>query len=776
MIASVIVTVSNSNVDQQFDYNVPGTMQSIIKVGSRVKVTFGKADRTIMGYVINVKDETDFSGNLKDITEVLDIEPLISSNMFELAKYIKYDSVSPMVRILNMMIPKALRLKTVKYINVLNYNDLDADLAILFGGKTLLEYTSSLNEYTYKIQKEILKGNIEISYDAFTTVKEKVVDKYHINMDKYFTSNIKTSDYVKDVLRRLVDEVPLTVNEIVDNYELSIYMVRSLIKKGILSKVSEKESRVKEHRISIASKYKSPDFEKVSNTYQKLISEERIPKLWIPKDNVETELILIKNVLDNIEKGKNTLIITPDILSSYKYSSFIRKETKQSTLCINSDLSDGELLDAYNEIKKDKYKVYVSTLVGALYPYKNIGTIIMMNSENDNYFNDQSPRFDLKKVMIKRASLEDSSIIMHSLSPSIKEYCRGLARSMDYYIMVDNRDKKEISNVELIDLKEELLRGNTSYISERLLKLIRITKAKGLQSVLIINNKNYATSVICRKCGHVHKCPKCDLTLKYNKKNNQLICPACSYRISFNETCPACSTNSLRLNGIGIEKLEEELKEKLDSFNIVSIDSPNYKEFQDKLLEIENKNVDVIISTDTYSKSIYNKYVGLVAIINIDTVAMSPNYDAFEKAYNLLVNTNELLQYNKEGYFVIQTYNVDLPIIKDFITGDYIGYIKKEISNRKILKNEPFYFINRIFVKAKYEEMFTEADLIKRLLKELLHEQVFISGPTYNKTEMAAQLIIKHRFEDISKHYQKIYEQYKFSDIEVIFDKYPKYL
>ena len=79
-------------------------------------------------------------------------------------------------------------------------------------------------------------------------------------------------------------------------------------------------------------------------------------------------------------------------------------------------------------------------------------------------------------------------------------------------------------------------------------------------------------------------------------------------------------------------------------------------------------------------------------------------------------------------------------------------------------------------VKAKYDEMFVEADLIKRLLKELLNEQVFITGPTYNKTEMAAQLIVKHRFEDISKYYRKIYEQYQFSEIQVIFDKYPKYL
>ncbi len=776
MIASVIINVANSNVDQQFDYLVPDAMQDIIKVGSRVKVEFGEANRTIMGYVFDIKEQTDYTGKLKEIVELLDLEPLITENQFKLAKYIQYDSLSPLVRILNMMIPNALRLKTVKYLNATNLNAIDAEIAMLFGGKTKIEYTNRLYKYNSKINKEREKGNIEITYDALQNTKEKIVNKYQIDMDAYFTMNYRCSDYVKDVLRSLVEEVPLTKNEIVDNYDISLYMVNSLIKRGILTKVCEKTSRVKEKQVVVSSKYRSVDFEEIEPIYEKLATNDKLPRLWIPKDITETELVLLKIVKENNLNNKKTLVITPDILLSYKYSSLIRKETTSKVLCINSSLSDGELLDCYNEIKNKEDDVYVTTPVGSLLPYEELGSIILMYSENDNYFNDQSPRYDLKKVMIERAKLENASLIMHSLSPSIKEYVRGLARSEDYYIMIDNRDKKEMSNVEVINLKDELLHGNTSYVSERLLKLIRINKAKGLQSVLVVNNINYSNSVICRNCGHVHRCPKCDISLKYNKKNNQLVCPSCSYRITYSDTCQKCGTSSLRMNGIGIEKLVEELKERLDNYNICVIDNPSYTEFETKLVEIENKVVDIIISTDTYIKSIYNKYVGLVGIINIDSIAMSSNYNAFERAYNLLVNTSELLQYNKEGYFLIQTYNTEMPIIKDFVTGDYIGYLKKEISNRKLLKNEPFYFINRILVKAKYEEMFVEADLIKRLLKEMLRDQVFIVGPSYNKTEMAAQIIIKHRFEDISKYYRKIYEQYQFSNVQVIFDKYPKYL
>lgn len=776
MFASVIINVPNSNVDQKYTYLVPNNAENIIKVGSRVKVPFGNADRTIMGYVLELLEEVNVSFEMKEILEVLDIEPVLSNIQIELANYIKYDALSPYVRILNMMIPKALRLKTVKYINIINYNELDAELALVFQGKQTIEYNSKYYEYNYKILKEKELGNIEISYDVKSLTTDKVVDKYYLNMDLYLTNNVKLSEYVADVLRLMIDEEPLTINEIVDRYELSHYMVRSLIKKGLFKKTSEKVSRTKERNVPVFTKYKPNDYENYESLYEKLVENKEYPHLWIPKDNKETEIVLLKTIKNNIVDSKNTLIICSDILSTYKYSSLIRKETGTDVLCINSTLNDGELLDSYSEIKENKYNVYVTTSVGSLLPYQNIGTIIMLNSESDNYFNDQSPRFDLKKVMIKYSKLISANLIMHSLSPTVKEYCRGLDRKDGYYIMIDNRDKKEVKNVEVIDLKEELLKGNNSYVTERLIKLLRITKAKKKQSVLVINNKNYSTSVICRSCGHVHKCPRCDLSLKYNKKNEQLICPACSYRTAYDKTCPNCKTNNLRLNGIGIEKLVEELSERLEAFSIISIDNPTFSEFQDKLYQIENKEVDIIISTDTYIKSIYNKNIGLVGIINIDSIAMSSNYNAFEKAYNLLVNTQELLEHNEDGLMVIQTYKVESSYLHDYITGDYISYLKKEINNRKILKNEPFYFINRIFVKASYDEMFVEANLIKRLLKELLHEQVFIIGPTYNKTEMAAQLIIKHRFEDISSYYQKIYEQYQFSEIQVIFDKYPKYL
>lgn len=125
---------------------------------------------------------------------------------------------------------------------------------------------------------------------------------------------------------------------------------------------------------------------------------------------------------------------------------------------------------------------------------------------------------------------------------------------------------------------------------------------------------------------------------------------------------------------------------------------------------------------------------------------------------------------------IIQTYNPEDDFLKDFLTTDYHGFLKNELSMRKILKNEPFYYINRIIVKGKYETIFKEANSIKKSLQDMLGSQVFVIGPTYNYQYQGVQIIIKHRLNDIGKFYKKIYEIYQTTSTTILVDRYPKYI
>lgn len=772
MIAKVVVNVSSSNVDACFDYLVPVDMQELIKCGSRVKVSFGNANRPLMGYVIELTNESTHDGKLKPIFELIDIEPVITSTQLELAKFIKHDTICPFIRALNLMIPDILLLKTNKYLKINDYRKLDASLATVFKGKMLIPYTSNLLPYLSKIKKAIENGLIEISYDASSAKPTKQVIKYLLDLDTYNLMIHNFNNDVKMVIYQLEKEEALTISELSERYELSIYMINKMIKLKVLKPIKVNVSRIKVKEIPINNRYIKANalYDDASN---KLINLKNKPSLWIPSTIVESEMVIERVIRNNVSENKNTLVICPDILSSYKMASFIRKKLQISVACLNSTLSRGEFYDYTEEIKNNNYRVTVTTTKGAFINYPDLATVILLDSESDNYYNDQSPRYNLKRIMIKYQELEKFNLIFQSYSPLLDDYIYGIK---GFYQVIDNRNDEENLKFQTINLKEELLKGNNSIISSTLLKKIKLNKENGKQSLLITNRKYFSNYVMCRSCGEIVKCHKCDAPLQYSKARNQLMCPMCGQWRLMTGICQKCGNETFRMDGVGMEKIVDDLNLLLPDYKVLVIDQPNYQEFNEKMILVEEKMVDIILATDVFSRSVYDKNIGLIAIIDFDEIASTASYMANERAFNLLIHAKQKLSYNENCEMLIQTYNPSTSVLKNFITGDTKQYLKEEISNRKNLKNPPFYYLNRIFIKGKYEDMFKEGNNAKKMLQNMLGYKVYIIGPTYNRNHQAVQLIIKHQLQDIESTYNKIYESYQSSNILIIFDKYPRYI
>ncbi len=772
MIAKVIVNVPSSNTDQYYDYIIPTEFKDFAKVGSRVKVPFGPSGRVIMGFILELSENTSISG-LKEVIEVVDYEPVLNREQIELAKFIKNDAVCPLIRILNLMIPDALRLKNKKYLTIFDYNNIDPRLIELFNKNETIEYSSNLKQYDYIISKQIKLGNIGVSYDTLQVTKDKYVTKYILNPGfTYQNFSTLRSLRQKEFLERIHDDYAKTANELLEEYEVNVSIIQTLCKKGFLDKVLEKENRIKVRTIPTNKRIRKTNNSLVEKLMDKIDSYSK-PILFVPNTFSEQMDSILQIINTNIDSKKNTVIYVPEVLNTFKIHSFITKETGLSVGLINSTLSSGEVLDVYNEVNNDTYSVIVTSSKGALFPYKNVGTYIMMDSESDNYYNDQSPRYDLHKVFDFRANLENAKSIRMSFVPTILEYTYALKGHLD--IVENIEDNKQINN-EIIDLKEELKFGNNTYISLKLLKLLQINKAKNKKSILIVNNKGYSSYVMCRSCGDIIKCSRCKTTMQYNKKNEMLICPACSNRISFDKKCPLCSKESLKLGGVGIEQVEEELKKELPSLKIETLVTNNYEDFLNVQEELLDSNIDILITTSLFARSILVDNIGLIAVVNIDSISKMADYDATYRAYSTLLYNKKILEEYPDAIQVIQTYNPNDQYINDYLTGNYHDYIKNEIVTRKILKNEPFYFVNRIIVKGKYETIFKEAQDIKQEITSQYNREVFIMGPTYNYQYAGVQLIIKHKINNISDFYQILYQKYQTTTTTILIDKYPKYL
>lgn len=765
MFASVIIDNPSSSTDYEFEYLIPEYVLAFIKKGSRVKVKFGSSDRIWMGYVIDIYPESKFDGDKKEIIEVLDLEPLINEEQLELSTYLQNDTICPRSRILNLMIPSSLRLKSSKYLITEDVNNLDANLAILFGGKNTLKLTNELDEHHYLINKAIKNGQIKIMYEATDNVTNPQITKYYLSEEEYQSKSFLTSNSIeRDFMFFLKEQdEPLSLNEILESYPISSYRVKKLVDMGFINKKQFPKELKRRKNVSVS----STDITILPDKFIELLNTTNNDILWMPNSQIEEISALVHIIKEDQSKGLKTLILVPDILSSYRYQSLLLRYTDKQVLCLNSDISSRENYEIFDLVRTNQYDIMITTPIGALYPYQNIGSIIIMDQENDNYRNDQSPRYDLNEVFSYRKQSLNARLIYHSYAPTINCY----SKVFTVLPKIDSKTK----DVQIVNLTEELMKGNKSPISIALHENIKNTLNKKEKVLLILNNKGYSQGIVCRSCGKTLKCPKCDTTLQYQQEKEILSCPSCGSRYPFEKKCPSCGSSYIRHIGLGMEKLKEVLEQEFVGIRVSLLNDSNYQDLEEELLKLNDDKTDVIISSDIFSRSIVNNKITLVGIMALDIVAKAPNYHASEKAYSMLQHALLHLT-EQDSKMIIQTYDPNISVLKYFLLDDYEQFFIEELKNRDNLKLDPIYEVNRIFIKAEYKEMYKTANDIRRSLYNLIKYNVQILGPAYSKTEKAVALIVKHQSKRINEIYNDIYKQYQNSKVMIIFDKYPKNL
>ena len=485
----------------------------------------------------------------------------------------------------------------------------------------------------------------------------------------------------------------------------------------------------------------------------------------MPSSSSEELSVLLEIIKQDNNNNKKTLILVPDILSSYRYQSLLSMNTDLRVLCLNSEIGQSENYEIYEKIRNNDYDIMITTPIGALYPYQNIGTIILMDQESENYRNDQSPRYDLNEVFKYRKNSLNARLIYHSYAPTLKCYSDALT------VLPKIADHNY--NVEVVNLKNELVMGNKSPISKTLHEEINKTITKKGKVLLILNNKGYSQFVLCRSCGEVIKCSNCETAMQYQLDKNMLVCTSCGERKKFEQVCPKCGSSFIRHMGLGMEKLKEVVEQEFPGIRVSVLKDSSYQLLEEELIKLHDDLTDVIISSDVFSRSIINNDIDLVGIINIDLVTKTPSHHSKEKAYSMLKHAS--MHLNSENQkLIIQTYNPEESILKHFILDEYDKFFLEELKSRELLKLDPLYEINRIFVKAEYKEMYKTANTIRKHLYNTIKYNIQVLGPAYNKTERCVQLIVKHQNKKINDVYNQIYKLYQNSKTMIIFDKYPR--
>ena len=564
--------------------------------------------------------------------------------------------------------------------------------------RTLSSLISCYQTMLPKAIKASIKTNINKKYEIIV----------RINNNSY---SAKT-----DAQRRLLDKLKNT-NLKKDLVSISLSAYNTLLKNNII--VEEKKEV---YRLTDDIKIENSKIKLTDNQQSVVDSVLSCKNLFTPfllygvTGSGKTEVYM--NIIEDIIKEKEVIVLVPEISLTPQFVLIFKKRFGNNVAIMHSGLSDGERYDEYRKIKDGKVSIAIGARSAIFSPFKNLGLIIIDEEHTDTYKQDNNPRYDAIDIALKRGKYNNIPILLGSATPLIESYTRA---KLGVYKLLElpNRINKTLPTVELVDMKDEIRKGN-KIISSKLKDSINNCLERDEQVILLLNRRGYSTTVSCEDCGYVMKCPNCDIPLTYHKKYNKMNCHYCDYTTYKVNTCPECGCCNITSYGIGTEKLEEFIK---NMFNVnvlrMDVDTTKNKGSHKRILESFKKgDASILVGTQMIAKGLDFENVTLVGVINGDATLNIPDYRAGERTFDLL---NQVAgrsgRGKKSGKVIIQGFNLDHYSIKFASLHDYKSFYKEEMNIRHQLLYPPYIDITLIKISSSdYNMAYSEAIKIKRYL------------------------------------------------------------
>ena len=692
MIVSVLVEVSHISVDRPFDYLVPINLKDEVMIGKRVKVPFNS--RVLEGFIIDIKEGA--NKDLKEVIEVIDEDVILDEELLDLGKFISEKYLSTLISAYQVMLPKALKAKNNTKIN-----------------KKLDEYIE-------------LNNNFLLNDYKFNSTQQLIIDEVKLK---------------KKVLRKELTSISLS-------------SLKTLLNKGILKSSFSEHYRLES---SINNFYK---IHELNNEQRCVVDEEKkekdLPKTFLlhgvtGSGKTEVYMALIDETLKN---KKTAIVLVPEISLTPQMTDRFRSRFKNNIAILHSRLSDGEKYDEYRKIARGEVDIVIGARSAIFAPLKNIGVIIIDEEHTSTYKQENNPKYSAIDIAIERSKTHKCNVILGSATPSLESYARASKGVYKLLELKQRANGQKMPKVEIIDMNDA---GKTKgHFSNHLIKEISSTLEKGEQVILLLNRRGYASFITCSNCGHVEKCPNCDITLTYHKSSNTLRCHYCGYGTSKSDVCPECHENGMKDLGIGTERIEEELNKLFDARVIrMDFDTTSKKGAHEKIInDFRNHKYDILLGTQMIAKGLDFENVTLVGVINADTSLLIPSFRSSEVTFQLLNQVSGRSgRGEKEGKVIIQTHNPNHYAIKYAKSHDYINFFKEEMDIRRKLGYPPYYYLVNIKIISKsYEIARDRASKIGKILKDNLEHSIIL-GPSISsvfklKNEYRFGMIIKYKKED----------------------------
>jgi primosomal protein N' (replication factor Y) len=744
MAKTVDVAVSNTSYgyDVPYSYRVPAELAEYVSKGMRVLVPFGKGNRKRVALVLNVSESNDLNiaRDLKPILSLIDEEPLVNDEMLEMVSWLKETTMCTYFEALKTIIPSGLNVNFAPKYELTGRapkEDLtkeeEALYAFLLKAKNKKEFDAMLetsgNKSKYTVVEGLLqKGIIRETSSVKRKIKDETVKMVRLSQKYLDEPNMyKLSLKQKQAVDLLMQNSSASVKEMCYLCNMTAAVVESLCRKGVFESyeyevVLPSNAQIKENVSDIVlSDEQNKVFEGISNRIK-----ENKPKgiLLHGVTGSGKTSVFIKLIDFTLKLKKQAIMLIPEISLTPQMVEKFQNLFGETVAVIHSNLSLSQRLNEYKRIQRGDAQIVVGTRSAVFAPLKNIGLIIMDEEGEMTYKSDASPRYHARDVAKKRCAFHNAVLLMASATPSIESYFFAKNGRYELFELSQRYSQSALPEVSIVDMSEELLKGNSGFFSDVLAEEINYNLSHGEQSILLLNRRGYNTYVSCLQCKEPILCPNCNIPLTYHKINGRLICHYCGHSESFEGACRKCGSEHLKMTGFGTQKIEDEIQKLFPAARVLRMDTDttysryayekNFKAFADG-------EYDIMIGTQMIAKGLDFPNVTLVGVLSVDKALFAGDFRSYERTFSLITQVvGRSGRGDKKGRAFLQTFVPGHYVLNLAANQDYVGFYNEEILIRKALIYPPFC---DIFIVGFSSLVDSEADKASKAFLELIKKK-----------------------------------------------------
>jgi len=743
----MFVTVAvNIPADKTFSYSVPEALERNIAIGKRVLVPFGR--RRLTGYIVE-KSHLTACAETKEITEVLDPEPLFNQKDLKFYQWVSQYYIYPLGKALAEILPGGIDPKNMRWISSIKGDAERNDPQLSPSQRRIMDMLDHFpNGLPFdRLKKLLLRKDLYRDIDALVgagyiateerTGKPEIIPKkekiVHLESPNIAITKLTTRQI--ELTEALRSQGPCSVAVLRKGFKNVAPLLRRLKQRGIIRITEEEVSRKHGQTPAIGSDVfitPNEDQEHALNAIEEgLKSNSFSPFLLHGVTGSGKTEVYLNAIAETLRMKGGVIFLIPEIaLTPQLLTRVNRRFGEQEIAVLHSGISRAARYDQWKRIQRGEISVVIGARSAVFAPVRNLKLIIVDEEHDASYKQDDRMRYNARDLAIMKASLNRATVIAGSATPAVQTYFNMTKGKYKYLVLPSRVEDRPLPKVEIVDMKLEA-EGNrqtpSRVLCRALKEAIADTLEKKQQTLLFLNRRGSSTFTFCFDCGHVFKCLNCAVSMTYHAGDDNLKCHYCDYAVRPAALCPTCHGRRIHTYGVGTEKLEAEVNKLFPSARIDRMDSDttSRKGAHEKILRaLDRREVDILVGTQMITKGHDFPYVTLVGVISADQSLNMPDFRAAERTFQILTQVSGRGGRGASpGRVIVQTFNPGHYAIIRAKNHDCMGFYNDELALRSAVSYPPFTRIVNIQLSSLSRDKGIEG---LSELKQLIHDALTI--------------------------------------------------